>query len=302
MISGNVPKHLVAGARTGFIKAASDASKLMSGRNFAMELASTKNEEQMVDLGEAPMPREESKGLGSVPRDFIEKQLLIKPKNWETTVWISWNADKDDQTKTLRRKVTSAGQQFERAINKRIFQTLNGGDAATFGLCYDGQFFFDSDHSDAGAEYQTAQDNVSALALSPTNFETVWAASRIFRDDQGEFPSHEYNLIVTDPTSRSLAFNIAKNVKVAGTGNNDLNPFAGEIEVITSPYMDTGSWVLASQSPASKPLILLMREAPHLQHAWFDPQAPDGGRWYFKFYARYNVAYGDWRLAHMGKS
>jgi hypothetical protein len=48
--------------------------------------------------------------------------------------------------------------------------------------------------------------------------------------------------------------------------------------------------------------LVVIREAPNLQSAWFDPEAADGGRYYFKFYARYNHYYGDWRTAMMGNT
>jgi hypothetical protein len=45
-----------------------------------------------------------------------------------------------------------------------------------------------------------------------------------------------------------------------------------------------------------------MKEQPYLQEQWFDPDQKDGGHHYFKFYARYEVFYGDWRLAYQGNT
>lgn len=299
MNSGNVPKHLEVAARTGFISVTNELSRLAPYSRFVREHTMTAASENLVDLGSAPMPTEET---DQPIRDFIEKNIDLDPKNWTTTVWLSWNAFKDDQTGSLQPKVRSAGEQFVRHINNRAFQFLNGGDGNTYGLCYDGEFYFDNDHTDDGAFYQTNQDNLYALALNPTNFNTVWSAAKLFRDDQGEFMNLDYDLIVTDPTTMDAATQIAKNPNKAGTGNNDLNPFEGDLQVLTSPHMDAGAWVVLSTGGTAKPLILGMRERPHLQHTWFDPQAPDGGRFYFKYYARYNFVYGDWRLGIMGKT
>ena len=52
----------------------------------------------------------------------------------------------------------------------------------------------------------------------------------------------------------------------------------------------------------TKPLIVAMREEPVLQEYWFDPLANDGGRYYFKFYARYECHYADWRMAILGNT
>jgi hypothetical protein len=64
--------------------------------------------------------------------------------------------------------------------------------------------------------------------------------------------------------------------------------------------MGSTCWVLIASGEATKPLGVVMREQPNLQDAWFDPLAVDGGRYYFKFFARYDVVYLDWRLAVLG--
>jgi len=60
--------------------------------------------------------------------------------------------------------------------------------------------------------------------------------------------------------------------------------------------------VLAATGETAKPILVSMREQPNLQSAWFDPMGGDGGMYYFKFYGRYNVHYGDWRLAALGNT
>lgn len=297
MISSNVPKHLVVAARTGFL------SSMRQGTYAWQQVAATLNMDardiDLVDLGAAPMPVEQA----NVVQDYIEKTLQVSAREWQITVWISDNAVKDDQTASLESKVRSAGANFQKHLNKLVFQTLNGGDGTTYGLCYDGQEFFDSDHVDKGASYQTNQDNEYAVALSHDNFETVWVAGQNIRDDQGEFTEFNYDLLVCNPSLFVTARNITGNMEMGDTANREINPYSGLLKTpITSPYLDTNAWYLLASSEQHKPLIVAMREQPFLQHAWFDPTTPDGGRHYFKFYARYNVHYGDWRLALQGNT
>ncbi len=297
MITGNVPKHLVVAARTGFLSS-------MRAKSYPwQQVASTINMDaraiDLVDVGAAPMPTNQP----AVAQDYIEKTIPISTQEWITKVWISDNTIKDDQTGSLDRKVRSAGDRFQQHINNRVFLTLNGGDGTTYGLCYDGQEFFDSDHTDDGAHYQTAQDNENALALSPDNFNTVWVASQKYRDDQGEFTGFNYDLLVCAPDLYVTAMNITGNMQAMDTANREMNPFSGLLRPpITSPQLDTTAWYLIASNELHKPLIVAMREQPHLQHTWFDPDQPDGGRHYFKFYARYDVFYGDWRLASQGNT
>ena len=83
------------------------------------------------------------------------------------------------------------------------------------------------------------------------------------------------------------------------TANRENNPYAGQVKFLVHPKLDSTAAILVASSAAIKPILVVMREAPNLQSAWFDPKAGDGGMYNFKFYARYNHYYGDWRLASM---
>jgi phage major head subunit gpT-like protein len=273
MISGNVPTHLVVGARTGFLNAIKTVQ--MPWQRVANQLIMNAKSIDLVDLGAAPMPVE-NKGKPQY-QDFIEKNLTVKPRDWELSVWISYNAVQDDQTGTLEGRVRSAGRNFQRHINNRVFTILNAGDGSTYGLCYDGQYFFDSDHVDKGAAYQTAQDNVSALALSLDNFETVFVASQAFKDDQGEEQGYMYDLLVVPPALERIAAQITGNREAYDTANREVNPYAGKLGYIVTPKFDSTAWALIASNEPIKPLIVAMREQPNLQSAWFDPE---GARWW----------------------
>lgn len=299
MISGNVPNHLVVGARTGFLTALRQRS--YSWQRVAMQMNLTAKSQDLVDLGAAPMPTNSKSGI--TIQDFIEKHKAVSVQDWDITVWISQNAIDDDQTGSLERKVRAAGDNFQKHINARVFQALNGGDGATYGLCYDGSDFFDNDHVDDGAHYQTAQDNENALALSLDNFETVWVAAQQTRDDQGEYTQYIYDQLVVHPTNWRLARQITGNLEAYDTANREQNPWVGLMkEPISSPYLDSTAWHLVASSEEVKPLLVVMRKEPGLQAAWFDPKQPDGGRHFFKFFGRYEVHYGDWRLAYQGNT
>jgi len=299
MISGNVPSHLLVAARTGFLTTASPAVPAYAP--IATTLNMDAKSIDLVDLGASPMPTE-NKGKPQV-QDYIEKKLTVTPKDWDITVFISYNAVKDDKTGELDRKVRSAGENFQLHISNLCFQALNDGEASTnFGLCYDGLPFFDNSHVDAGAAYTSVQDNKNATVLSLDNFETTRVAARKFRQDQGEFCDYNYNLLVVSPELERIAANITNNPTAYDTANRENNPYAGNTKYIVSPKLDSTAWILTAADLSIKPIIVAMREQPNLQSAWFDPETADGGRYYFKFYARYNHFYGDWRTAIMGNS
>lgn len=298
MISGNVPQHLVVAARTGFLTTAAPAVPAYAP--IATTINMTSKSIDLVDLGGAPMPLR-NRGKFQL-QDFIEKKLTVTPLDWDITVFISHNAVQDDQTGDLERKVRSAGDNFQRHIAQQAFQALNDGDAVTnFGAGYDGLSFFNDAHVDKGAAYTTAQDNLDAQTLSLTNLGPIYVKAQKTRDDQGNFTQFNYDLLVVPPDLATLAYQITRPQGSVETTTN-ANPYGGMLRYIVAPQLDSTAWILVASQENTKPIIIAMREQPNLQSAWFDPDAPDGGRYYFKFYARYNHFYGDWRLAYMGNT
>lgn len=300
MAMNDVPNHLIVGARTGFLSALETEDK-QQWSAVAEEFNMDAKSQLLVDVGAAPMP---SRNLGNPQvKAFIEKSKTITPLDWDITVGVSYNNVMDDQTGALLRHVKGAGANFNRHINQRVFQVLNGGDGTTYGLCYDGQNFFSASHADKGAEYSTAQTNTNALALSIDNFETILTNARLLKDDQGNYCNYNFDQLIVPPQLERTAYQILQNPAAYDTANREANPYAGRFKpAIVNPYMDSTAWILTASSESAKPLIVAMRQRPFLQNAWFDPKEPDGGMYFFKFYGRYEVHYADWRLAYMGNS
>jgi phage major head subunit gpT-like protein len=109
-------------------------------------------------------------------------------------------------------------------------------------------------------------------------------------------------LLVTHPTNNVISANITGNTQAMDTANREINPYAGTLSYITTPYFDTTAWVLVAASEPTKPIIVGIRKRPQLVNMWFDSQADNGGIHYFQYNARYNLAYGDWPVAIMGNS
>lgn len=298
MQSGQVPNHLLAAAKAGFLNSIKEEQPLWQRIAAVHDMAGKTSD--LVDLGATPMPVNGKTGI--TVQDFVERHLEVTPDDWNITVWISYNALQDDRSGILNQRVNGAARNFNRHFNKLVFSALNSGDGTTYGKAYDNQNFYSNSHIDSGAHYQTAQDNMYGLTLSMDNFETVRVAAQNVRDDQGEFLEYAHNLLVVPPALERTAANITSNPEDMGTANRQANPYSGKIDYVTSPYLDSTAWILAAATEIHKPIILAMRERPSLQSAWFDPESTDGGRYYFKFFARYNVFYGDWRLAFMGQT
>ena len=295
-ISGNLPKHLEVAARTGVLGAV--AQDNMPYRRVAMEIDLTAQSTTFVDLGGMPVPTEDPKAVDTM----IEKGKTVTAKDFNLTLTISGNAILRDQTASLLRNFQNIMPAFQRHINSYTFDVLNAGDTSTYGtgITNETEFFADA-HLYKGGKNTTAQDNLNTLALSSTNFDTVWVQFSQHKDDQGNYYNLNGNLLICHPSNNKIAHNIAGNPQEQNTANNDLNPYAG-INYFTVPQFDTTAWVLMDETYSAKPLYVAIEKRPALQKIWFDAQQPDGGKHYFKYHGLYVVGYGDPLLAYMGKT
>lgn len=267
---------------------------------IASPTTSDGDKETYLGLGSHPMPLEAVDQIQ--PRGLVERTVEIENKGWEVTLAVSHNAIDDDRVGHVLPWMRAAGQKFEQHMDKLAFQALNAGDAATYGLCYDGNEFFDASHADAGADYTTAQSNKAATTLNLDNFHTAWVAAKGFMDDRGEKVDVAFDLLVVPPALMTVAAQICDNREAYDTANREINPFEGKFRYIVSPYLDSTAWVISSSVGVDKPIIFQLREGPELV-VWDDETiVAEGGLRYFKWYARYYVGYGDWRLAYMGNT
>src|SRR3990167_5913916 len=196
---GSLPKHLEVAARTGVL--GSPARDDMPYQRVADEVDLTAKSTTLVGLGGMAVPTRNAKQVDRL----IEKSKTVTPEDWYLTLHISQNDIDDDQTGSLERNFQDLMPAFQRHIDDRVFTLLDAGDGTTYGTGVDGLALFSASHVYTGAAYQTAQDNVSALALSLVNFNTVWAAASKHRDDQGNYFNYVFNLLVCSPDNNVTA-------------------------------------------------------------------------------------------------
>lgn len=318
----DIKAHLDQSARVGFTIGQKGYTPLRSA--FAQQMSSSAAYELLTDLGALPWPVQNGGKLGSSGTDArtgaqstgdlhkgaqpqvfgtSEKAIMVFPIDWEITIGVTHNSIDDDKTGDLTNWASGAALNFQKHMDWISFAALNAGDATTYGLCYDGLYMFSNSHVDPGAEYTTVQDNLYALTLTLDNLRTVKVAASKFMDDRGKPKGMNHNLLIVPPDLEYEAAQITRNPQAYDTANRELNPYSGSISMLVAPggYLDTTAWFMVDPTWPVKPIILIERKAPALS-IWDQEDAGDGGvRWY-KWHARYNVAYGDWRLAIMGNS
>lgn len=137
-----------------------------------------------------------------VPQGVFETSVTITPDHYEATIGIDRNSRADDQVGLYDDLASQLGVEAAEFPNVLLGADLL--DAAysdgAFGLAFDGQFFYDTDHSWPGpATYTTSQDNdltgAAATGTTPTTEEchtaldAILESFRTFKDDKGR-PFH----------------------------------------------------------------------------------------------------------------
>jgi len=163
-------------------------------------------------LGQAPTPREFIGGRQ--PKQLAAAGYDIRNKRWESSIYVpvlDWRKDKTGQ---IQVRIRDLARRYGVHIARLISTLIVGGHNT---LCYDGQYFFDTDHAEgaSGSQSNSISVDISALpvsqhgsttAPSPAEFaySILLAIQQIlsFADDTGEPMNEEARTFeVMVPTS-----------------------------------------------------------------------------------------------------
>ncbi|MFH1370358.1 MAG: Mu-like prophage major head subunit gpT family protein [Planctomycetota bacterium] len=164
---------------------------------IAMMMNSDQESETYKWLGMVPALREWIGGRQA--KGFRENGLTITNKTWEATLEILVDWIRRDKTGQIAVRISELAKRAIEHDAKLLSTLIANGTGATSGLCYDGQYFFDTDHSegDSGTQLNLlAAAQVPALdvttATAPTSAEATKAILGVvaymltYKDDQGE--------------------------------------------------------------------------------------------------------------------
>jgi len=226
--------------------------------------------ETYVDLG-APPPMREWIGRRA-PKTIRNESFPITAKKYETSVVIP----RDDlvlvNSDLIRRKyiqplMARAGSQH---IKKLATTALIDAEAA---LCFDGQYFFDTDHVSAASGSQSNDTTATGAGsgATPTALEATTAIMKViqlmlaFKDDQGEICNDEQDtFLVMIPLPYMEPFNVALNANLTSGGQSNTLKVQGlNFQLAVNPRLTwTTKFAVFAQNNGAKPLIHQFVEAP----------------------------------------
>jgi phage major head subunit gpT-like protein len=168
-------------------------------------------------------------------------------------------------------------------------------------LCYDGQYFYDTDHPVAGASVSnkgTAALSAATTAAAASSYGAARAAIMSFKDEDGRPLALIPNVLEVPPALEATARLLCESDKLT---DQSPNPYKGTAEVLVNPRLTSSTaWFLHVTDRPIKPFIYQERKKPVFVQQT-DTNADDVFmRKKFKFGAEARAAggYGLWQLSY----
>lgn len=246
---------------------------------------------------------EEYKWLGQIPRlrkwvgDRIIQNLMahgwtIKNEPWESSVAVDRDDIDDDTIGVYIPIVKSMGDAAATHPDEIIAPLFHDGFLAK---CYDGQYFFDTDHPGPKG---VSQINKGTAKFSATEYGNARAAMRKIKDLKGKYLHIRPDLLVVSGKNEELARQVLNADRIEGTTNVWKN--SADLLVIDELADYPEEWFLLSTKGPVKPLIFQVRKKANF--VALDKETDENvfmrKEFIYGVDCRDNSGYGLWQLAY----
>lgn len=218
--------------------------------------------------------------------------------DWEATVEVNRNDIEDDNLGIYAPQAQMAGYSAKQLPDEIVFDLVNGGFA---NACYDGQYFFDTDHEVAGASVSnkgTVALSIATLAAAQASYGAARTAMKKFKDDEGRPLNITPNILLVPPALEDTANALMTNDRLE---DGKPNPYKGTAEVVVDARLTSDTaWFLLDTTKPVKPFIYQERKKPVFVQQT-DMNADNvfmRKKYRFGAEARAAGGYGFWQLAY----
>lgn len=223
-------------------------------QEVATKVPSTARSENYAWIGSIPRLRK-MKGE-RIPKKLLEYTYTITNEEYEASIEVNHADIKDDQTGQYGIQAKSIGESAKAFPDELVFETLLPGGFTS--LCYDGQYFFDTDHpiGETGA----TQSNKLTVALDATNFQTARTMLRKMKDDFGR-PTMNRNMDLLIVVPADLEATAETIFEALVNSNGSTNTLKGKARILVADWLaDTNNWYLLNVAGIIKPFVVQERE------------------------------------------
>lgn len=270
------------------------------------EFSSNQESETYKWLGMAPAMREWIGGRQ--PRGFRANGITIENKRYEATLEVTMDEIRRDKTGQVMARVQELAERTNAHWASLLTSLIVAGESTA---CYDGQFFFDTDHaeSDSGSQSNDITNDITTTT-APTASEmqnSILLATQAilgFKDDTGEpmnENAREFLVMIPVPYLAATAMALGATV-IAQSSNNimalgSLGGFAYRMAVNPRLSWTTKFALFRTDGPVSA-LIRQSEEGVTVDAlAEGSEEEFKNDRHLYGVKARRNVGYGYWQKA-----
>jgi phage major head subunit gpT-like protein len=242
-------------------------SALPFWQELATEETSTTESENYHFLSRIPRVR---KWLGDrVYNDLAAYSYSLKNEDHEDSVKIPRNKIEDDKIGIFSPAFKMMGMATALWPDDLVLSALLNGGTQT---CFDGQYFFDTDHlADPNNASSATQSNLfTSSSLTQANYATARAKMRAFIGEDGKTMRVKPNLLIVPPALEKTALEIVapNNAQVFGSNTAaaaPVNVFQGSAKVLVIDDLSAAAggsdttWYLADTTKPIKPFVMQFR-------------------------------------------
>jgi phage major head subunit gpT-like protein len=303
-------RDLIADFDLGALQATNE--DLWSSR-ISIEVPSNREVEEMAWLGQVPVMR---RWIGGRKEVTLNKYTLtVRNYPYEATVPFSIDDLRRDKIGIIRKRISDLGARTVTHWNKLVGDWVTAGEAGSLALAYDGNFLYDTDHSESGTNQSndlTATEVPSANVATTSTLTTTEAANIItetiaymmsLTDDQGEpiNQSPTEVLILCTKVGHYTGLKTALGLNNLGTGAGNNNPLLAWNDYrINVQYVPTSRITAADKlyfffgnpSTGGTPLIRTVEQDVAIR---FEDETFRNRRQVFGVDAVRGMAYGAWQ-------
>ncbi|MDA8483598.1 Mu-like prophage major head subunit gpT family protein [Pseudomonas resinovorans] len=224
-------------------------------------------------------------------------KYTVVNEDWEATVEVDRNHIEDDQLGIYEPQAKMAGFSAAQLPDEIVYEAVN---KAFTTRCYDGQYFFDTDHPVGQASVSnrsSAPLSNASRALADAGYGAARTAMRLFKDEEGRSLNIIPNVLLVGPALETTAKALLTNTKLA---DGSPNPYQGTAELVVDGRIESDTaWYLLDTSKPIMPFVYQERKAPVFVQQT-NPESPDVfnlKKYKFGAEARAAGGYGFWQLA-----
>ncbi len=264
-------------------------------QKIAMKVTSTSGQNDYAWLSKFPKMR---KWVGEKWVKALEAfKYTIVNDDYEATVEVNRNDIADDNLGIYGPQAKMAGESAAQLPDEIVMELVNG---AFTNVCYDGQYFIDTDHPVADASVSnklTVALSAASQAAARASYGAARTMMREFKDDEGRPLNTIPAILLVPPALEDVALALINNERLE---DGKANLYKGTAEVVVDARLtSTTAWFLLDTRKPVMPFIYQEREAPNFVEQTGEDNDDVFMRKMYKFGAEARAAggYGFWQLA-----